>query len=297
MRNALIVFVVLVSFAQLDRRRAKSLVRRLAVWLGRTLLSFRSRARGFDAPHAVVFAPHPDDETMGCGGLIARKRWDGLAVDLVFITDGGASHPDHPHYSRAQIATLRQEEAVRAAARLGVDPVAVHFLGEPDGTLHEISATRKSALIARIAALLVEIQPGEIFLPHRPDGSSEHDAAFGIVTAAVLCSGQRAGLWTYPIWLWWNPPLLLRQVFRASECVRVPTEDYAVIKSDALACYRSQFEPLAPETKAALPEDLSRTLNAPDEYFFRFELPCSEAPGTRARPPLEVAATDPKARA
>ena len=39
----------------------------------------------------LVVAPHQDDETLGCGGLIARKRYEGLPVHVVFITDGSAT--------------------------------------------------------------------------------------------------------------------------------------------------------------------------------------------------------------
>ena len=105
-----------------------------------------------EAP-ALVIAPHQDDETLACGGIIARKRNEGLPVHVVFITDGSASHPGHARLVPPVIATLRQQEAMRAMAYLGVERTAVHFLNEPDGTLKTISAERRENLIARLTEI------------------------------------------------------------------------------------------------------------------------------------------------
>src|SRR5436309_3019289 len=75
---------------------------------------------------ALVFAPHQDDEALGCGGTILRKRHSGADVYIAFITDGSQSHarlmdPD-------KLSALRTEEAIDAAEVLGVDKSRVHFL-------------------------------------------------------------------------------------------------------------------------------------------------------------------------
>jgi LmbE family N-acetylglucosaminyl deacetylase len=41
----------------------------------------------------VVFSPHPDDETLGCGSTIIKKKRLGADVTIVFMTDGSKSHP------------------------------------------------------------------------------------------------------------------------------------------------------------------------------------------------------------
>src|SRR5665213_2709092 len=83
----------------------------------------------------LIIAPHPDDETLGCGGLIASQARAGQAVDIVFLTDGAASHPGHPTLSPAQLAGARRDEAVAAAAILGVRADRLHFFNLPDSTL------------------------------------------------------------------------------------------------------------------------------------------------------------------
>jgi len=253
-------------------------VRHLASAFCRLALNFVCRPYRLPAGRTVIFAPHQDDETLGCGGVIARKRNEGLPVDVVFITDGSASHLGHPKFTPTEIGLLRRREALAALAILGVETPAIYFLDEPDGTLSHIDAARRAALVGRIAALLLRLRPDEIFLPCSPDGSSEHDAAFRFVIEAIQAARLRPAVWQYPVWSWWNPRLLLERIIATDGRCRVPTEDYQLIKTRALACYRSQTHPLPPQTEPALPADLLGSFNSKVEYFFRFPLSASAVP-------------------
>lgn len=283
MRHALIALLVIASLTALDRRGAKAWLRRTAVRLCRMMLDWVSTSYGLPLGTAVVFAPHQDDETFGCGGLIARKRNVGFPVHVIFITDGSASHPGHALFSPPAIASLRRQEAWAALAVLGVESEAIHFLDEPDGTLRVLDAGRREKLIGRMADLLCELQPDEVFLPCSPDGSSEHDAAFGFVIDALHRAAVRPAIWQYPVWTWWNPALLVRRIFEERGCCRMPAEDFRAIKHRAIACYRSQTVPLAPHDLPSLPPDLLAMLDSEVEYFFRFDLPATGAGSGHAR--------------
>lgn len=271
MRHALIALLMVASLSYLDRGRAKAWLRRTAVGLCRIILEWLSSTYPLRPQHAVVFAPHQDDETFGCGALIARKRNEGFPVHVVFITDGRASHPGHPRFSPDAIASLRRHEAREALAILGVETGAIHFLDEPDGTLRELDAARREKLVESVTELLRGLRPSEVFLPCNPDGSSEHDATFGFVMEALHRSSVSAEIWQYPVWTWWNPALLVRRIFLERGYYRLPAEDYLSIKRRAIACYRSQTEPLAPQTSASLPPDLLEMLDSGVEYFFRLD--------------------------
>jgi len=80
---------------------------------------------------ALVFSPHPDDESLGCGGTIIKKRQAGATVKLVHMTDGAASHR-HLMPPR-ELATRRKAEALSAARTLDVDQI--YFLDFADGAL------------------------------------------------------------------------------------------------------------------------------------------------------------------
>jgi len=273
LRSIIITVLTVFFLAWVARHLAKAATRSLASRLCQISLGWLSQPYRLRTEPCIVFAPHQDDETLGCGALIARKRNEGLPVHVVFITDGSASHNRHPVITAAEVGTLRHREALAALAILGVESCAIHFLDEADGTLNNLTAARQAGLVSQLAALLVRIHPGEIFLPCSPDGSSEHDAAFGFVCAALVQARVRPDIWQYPVWSWWNPSLLIeRMIFNHGHCVQ-PTEDYQLIKTRALSRYRSQVEPTPPWREPTLPAGLVRSCNSDKEFFFRFVPP------------------------
>src|ERR1700733_997679 len=75
------------------------------------------------APQArkiLVVAPHPDDESLGCGGLISLSAQAGSSVYIVFVTDGAASHRNSTAWSPARLTAHRELKASRARACLGL---------------------------------------------------------------------------------------------------------------------------------------------------------------------------------
>jgi len=146
----------------------------------------------------VVLAAHPDDETLGAGGLISRVGRSGIGVTVVFASLGEASHPGSQTHDRGRLAEIRRVEAQAALAEL--DPAAdAVFLGLPDGRLAEHVEDIKTALqkLSSSGTLLV--------CPWTGDGHPDH-AACGHAAAAVA---ENVGLtWLeYPIWAWhWAAP-------------------------------------------------------------------------------------------
>ena len=240
MRGLLILSAIALVLWRLNPAATKELLRRSALRLCQLGLRVISRPYVRHAGVAVVFAPHQDDETLGCGALIARKRNDGLPVHVVFITDGCASHPHHPRLAPREIVAIRRQEARRALSILGVESTAVHFLNATDGTLEALAGAHRDALVGQIMGVLRRIRPGEIFLPCRRDGSTEHDATFAFVGEAVQQLGLRPQVWQYPVWARWKPALLFRLLAASQGSCRVPAEDFLDIKRRALHCYRSQ---------------------------------------------------------
>ena len=199
-RQIIISAIVLLSLTRINRQQAKSVARNLVIRLSHLLLTWLSRPHRLRTGPCMVFAPHQDDETLGCGGLIARKRSEGLPVHVIFITDGGASHPGHPRLSAREIRAIRHREALSALTILGVDSSCIHFLDEADGTLSHLTSEHESRLVSRIARLLAQVGPAEIFLPCNPDGSSEHDATFDFICRALREADLLPDIWQYPVW-------------------------------------------------------------------------------------------------
>ena len=135
----------------------------------------RSAARS-----CIVFAPHPDDETLGCGATIRLKREAGASVKVVIATDGRCSHMSD-EVGREELVRLRQAEAVAACAILGVPAVDVDFLGYADGSLSQ----SLPELTDRIEQLIVRLRPDEVLVSSSVDPHPDHQALNQALRAAV----------------------------------------------------------------------------------------------------------------
>ena len=81
---------------------------------------------------ALILAPHPDDESIGCGGLIAAACAAGTPPVVLILTDGAASHPGSLTYPSARLRAVREAEALAATDILGLPAGNLRFLREPD---------------------------------------------------------------------------------------------------------------------------------------------------------------------
>lgn len=152
------------------------------------------------AHDAVVFAPHQDDETLGCGGAIVKKVRRGAKVTVVFMTDGSTSHSHL--MPPAELAKLRAGEATAACARLGVAAANVHLLNYPDGALQ---AYIESAL-AKVTELLSAIRPRQVFVPYVLEPPLDHLATRHVVQTALSEVQLDATVLEYPVWAWHHWP-------------------------------------------------------------------------------------------
>lgn len=251
------------------RSSAKEAARRSIAAGFAFLLRMRSRQAGPIGGPILVVAPHPDDETLGCGGLIARQAAAGAPVSVLFLTDGEASHPEHPRLTPAEVGQQRRAEALAALGALGVrDPEgAAVFAHAPDGALDRLDVAARQAVLEAIAAAVRRVRPTVVCAPFRGGGSSEHRAACELVIAAARGGGRE--LWEYPIWAWWNAFRLRPRLAARGNNVRLRIAAWREAKRRALACHRSQVEPTPPWTEPRLPGILRAACCGPDEFYFR----------------------------
>jgi LmbE family N-acetylglucosaminyl deacetylase len=145
---------------------------------------------------AIVFAPHPDDETLGCGGAIARRRRLGAPVTVAFMTDGSASH--RRFMPAAELKAMRAREAVAACRILGVDEPSIAFLEFEDGRLDRSLDEAKR----KVRDLFGRVPCEDVYIPYRWDPHRDHKATRKVVLAALRESRKAATVYEYPIWLW-----------------------------------------------------------------------------------------------
>ncbi len=151
---------------------------------------------------ALVIAPHPDDETFGCGALISLKRMAGIPVRVVFLTSGEASLSGFGG-NPVTVARVRQVQALAACKHLGVESAGVRWLNLPDGKVPRFGQSGFDEAVNRLTTELKEFSAGEIFCPHPQDIHPDHVAAAELMREAVRLSGKPGRVSYYPVWMWY----------------------------------------------------------------------------------------------
>lgn len=237
----------------------------------RTLLILSARRSGGRGPSGglLVVAPHPDDETLGCAGLIIETLARGDAVQVLVATNGSASHgsPDDPN-----LIARRREEHAAAMILLGVMEQKVRYAGFRDGSLaeHEVALSRV------IGDLLEEARPSVVAVTSAQELHPDHATCARATQTAVAHAAHPVQVWEYPIWLWTDWPMSrrVRPIKGLSALARavvhrhataVPVQNRA-LKAQALACFQSQLG--GDHGDPALPAALvDRAVHGPELFF------------------------------
>jgi LmbE family N-acetylglucosaminyl deacetylase len=213
----------------------------------------------------LILAPHPDDESLGCGGLIAACCQRGRPPFVVILTDGAASHPGSTEYPPDRLRAVRAQEARRAVAALGLTPDNLAFFSYPDTALPigpEVSA--------RVARLAQEQGCTVMLAPWLYDPHCDHEAAAIIAREAAQLAQCR--LLSYPVWGWLLPPDQQIPVDTVAG-YRVPIPAYLQAKQSAVAAHASQYSGLIDDSPNGfrLPRELLAVFERPYEVFLSDE--------------------------
>ncbi|WP_224814772.1 PIG-L deacetylase family protein [Hasllibacter sp. MH4015] len=127
--------------------------------------------------HAVVVAPHSDDETIGAFFTISTLRRRGVRVDVIVVTDGSASHRNSRAYPKQKLVVLRQAETLSAMQLAGVPPAHVTFLGLPDGGLRDLTMEEEYNALGCFRA---RPQPDLLIVPSEHDDHPDHRTVAGL---------------------------------------------------------------------------------------------------------------------
>lgn len=208
---------------------------------------------------AMFVAPHPDDESIGCGGLIATKRRRGEEVTIVVVTDGSRSHTSDI-IDASELRSIRRGELLEAATTLGVPHDHVHLLGMDDRGV----ADRGDDLVADLRHLLDTLQPTQLIIPSGLDANADHRAVFRAASAAADSSEATPEVLSYLVWFWtpeaWvdqgvSTLVKLRQLLGRVRTFLTSTERLAFdpgpeseTKMAAIRSHRSQLENLTGES-------------------------------------------------
>jgi LmbE family N-acetylglucosaminyl deacetylase len=214
----------------------------------------------------LILAPHPDDESLGCGGLIAACVAAARSPLVAVLTDGARSHPNSRAYPPERLRAVRAREVQAAAGHLGLSPDRVVFLNQPDAAAPH-AGPGFEAIVARLVALIQQ-EPActAIVAPWRLDPHCDHAAASLAASAAAHVAGIRDV--AYPIW-GWTLPAASPVPSSPGPGWRFDIRAFLPAKRSAIQAHRSQYGALITDDAGGfrLPSDLLRVFDSVYETF------------------------------
>ncbi len=181
----------------------------------------------------LIIAPHPDDEILGCGGLVSKYSGEGRKVYVLVVTRGTPKL-----YSEERIVNVRRE-ALQAHTLLGVTETV--FL---DFYAPELDITSQAEIAGSISSIIQRFAVDTIFIPHRGDIHSDHRVVYN---ASIVAGRPVAGSTVKNIYAYetlseteWAAPF--------GDDAFIPTHFVDVSdtfdkKLEAMSCFKSQLKP------------------------------------------------------
>lgn len=150
---------------------------------------------------SVIIAPHPDDEVIGCAGLIQELVKRGTPPHVIVMTGGEGAHRGCCELEKSEIIVERRKLTMEVAKTLGLSESYICFLDYPDEYIAQnCSETEK------LKEILIRLSPKAIFIPHWGEGMPDH-----IQTAEIikdLMKDTQISIYEYCVWMWyynvWN---------------------------------------------------------------------------------------------
>jgi len=131
------------------------------------------------AKRILVFAAHPDDEIIGCGGSLAKHVKLGNQVSVCYMTSGDSGSLDHP---KKELTGIREDEARNAGSVIGFHDMT--FLRNPDGYLQYDEDNLK-----KLVELIRTKKPNMVYVHHQSEEHQDHRTTSKIVSESVGRAG------------------------------------------------------------------------------------------------------------
>lgn len=180
-----------------------------------------------EAKNILLIAPHPDDETLGCGGTLARLKENNCHIKVIIVTDGNNVR-EASGKNVSDAVSQRQKETINALQLLGINDI--EFFTEPDGFFEHTPAFTK-----QLETILDTFQPQWIFTPSVLDYHRDHCAIGLSVLSLWQKRNYKERIFVYEIWApipaTWvvNISTVYEKKQQAIQCYKIPLQycDYS----------------------------------------------------------------------
>ncbi|MBS1103490.1 PIG-L family deacetylase [Gluconobacter sp. Dm-62] len=215
---------------------------------------------------AFILSPHPDDESLGCGGFIACAVENEQPPVVAIVSDGSASHPGSAIWPPKRLARLRQEESRDAAAVLGLPYDRLLFLGLQDAAV-PTQGDSFDAVVQHLCEVVERYGCQTVLVPWRYDPHCDHEAVW-IMGQKLKALLPRLTLLAYPVWGLTLPPEMEIDEM-APTGARLDIRKFLSRKRAAIQAHRSQRGLIVDDDPSGfvLPEHLLEKMLSPYEIF------------------------------
>ena len=178
----------------------------------------------------LIVAAHPDDEVLGCGGVIAKQILFGADIQVVFMADGISSRG----FSEESLVA-RKESCIRALKILGVNKEPIFF----DLKDNQLDAYPLLELVQKIEKILTKFKPDAIYTHSYHDLNVDHQIAFKAVMTAARPSSYPFIREIYSFEILSSSEWSLTKRFNPNYFVDITS--HLSKKVDAFKCYSSEL--------------------------------------------------------
>lgn len=216
----------------------------LKSWFSNTASAFNPKGR------ILLLAPHPDDEVLGCGGLIYRLMQDHKELEILFVSDGSASHAECCDIPTEAVSLARQKLALNATKILGLPDDKLHFLDLPDGS------------IPSNYHLALPYEPDVILIPHWGEGWPDH---LSVRQIGLRLASPQTQVYEYCVWMWYYN---VWHLFSQKPYVLKMSKEEHSAKLRAIAAYTEPKAPCGKPWSGVLPRSFICANSSNTEVYF-----------------------------
>jgi LmbE family N-acetylglucosaminyl deacetylase len=204
----------------------------------------------------LIVAAHPDDETLGCGGSMAKHLHQGDRVRVAVLTDGrhlfraflGIEDDPTPQ----KTAQLRAAETIAACKICGLAEEHIQFLNYEDGTLSEefakVQENEGSSLVEQLAGMMRQWNPDLVYCTCSQDDHPDHRAAYFLVQEAIRELDPPPPVWQYPI----SPRNQPRLADLPGTLMRTDITEFLALKRRAVLGFNCHLQIVSPHQTAPI---------------------------------------------
>lgn len=209
--------------------------------------------------NTVIVAPHPDDEVIGCAGLIQTLVERGIPPHVIILSGGEGSHRGCCDISEGRITAERRHLALEAARVLDIPESHIHFLDFPDDHI-----SKDDSETEKLVGLMNMLAPKTVFIPHSGEVMPDHIHAAEIVRH--LMKNEKVSIFEYCVWMWyynvWN------FVGRNAYTLKIPHAMHQR-KLQAIEQYTIPLAPCGKPWSGVLPQPFLKAAQWNRELYFK----------------------------